>query len=137
MPRMRAQFKAKRLLRAFQVVARRTMHANTMWNEIGELVVSSVQRNFHQSGRPTKWKRVQRRRKRGGNKPLVDTGRLANSITYESSPHGVDVGTNVVYAATHNFGRGPIPQREFLLLQRSDERGILKIVDEYAFGPLV
>jgi phage virion morphogenesis protein len=36
--------------------------------------------------------------------PLVDTGRLRDSITYRASNDGVEVGTNVVYAAIHQFG---------------------------------
>ncbi len=36
--------------------------------------------------------------------PLVDTGRLRDSITYQASDDGVEVGTNVVYAAIHQFG---------------------------------
>jgi len=36
--------------------------------------------------------------------PLVDTGRLRDSITHQSSDNGVSVGTNVAYAAIHQFG---------------------------------
>src|SRR5574343_577946 len=37
-------------------------------------------------------------------KPLIDTGRLRKSITYEAGPRGVVIGTNVKYARTHQFG---------------------------------
>jgi len=36
--------------------------------------------------------------------PLRDTGRLMNSITYHADDDSVEVGTNVCYAATHQFG---------------------------------
>jgi len=36
--------------------------------------------------------------------PLLDTGRLRNSITYNADKNSVSVGTNVVYAAIHQFG---------------------------------
>lgn len=54
-----------------------------------------------------------------GFQPLLDTGRLRTSITYRATGTDVRVGTNVVYATTHQFGarqgqygrsrRGPIP----------------------------
>ena len=55
----------------------------------------------------------------GGFQPLLDTGRLRNSITYRATSQGVTIGTNTIYARTHQFGasqgqygrsrRGPIP----------------------------
>jgi phage virion morphogenesis protein len=36
--------------------------------------------------------------------PLRDTGRLMNSITHNADDKGVEIGTNVCYAATHQFG---------------------------------
>lgn len=36
--------------------------------------------------------------------PLRDTRRLQSSFTYETTPEGFEVGTNVEYAATHQFG---------------------------------
>ncbi len=41
---------------------------------------------------------------KGGAKILRDTGRLANSINYRADKTSVRVGTNVVYAAIHQFG---------------------------------
>lgn len=40
----------------------------------------------------------------GGAKILRDTGRLAGSISYRASADQVVVGTNVLYAAIHQFG---------------------------------
>jgi len=45
------------------------------------------------------------RRRRGTSAQILrDTGRLANSMTYRADRNSVSVGTNVVYAATHQFG---------------------------------
>lgn len=62
--------------------------------------------------------------RRVGGTPLNDTGRLRGSITTRVTPHTLFFGTNVVYAATQNFGRAdnlifgrypaPIPARPFL-----------------------
>jgi phage virion morphogenesis protein len=80
---------------------------------------------------------LERRRKAGaGAQILRDTGRLANSLTYVASDTEVLVGTNVIYAGTHEFGAprgsygatrrgspipwGDVPARQFL----PDERGL-------------
>ena len=68
----------------------------------------------------------------GANQILRDTGRLANSIGYQVSGDAVSVGTNVVYAAPHQFGnpanrmhntprgnQAPIPPRPFLPLRNN------------------
>ncbi len=43
--------------------------------------------------------------------PLRDTRRLQTSFTYETSPSGFQVGTNVEYAETHQFGATIRPKR--------------------------
>ena len=54
---------------------------------------------------------------------LVVNATLRNSIVSPSSSRGgiykldagsVEIGSNLVYAATHQFGRGPIPARPYL-----------------------
>lgn len=54
------------------------------------------------------------RRRQGSSKPLVDTGRLRNSISARPQKQSLEFGTNVVYAGTHQFGHGPVPARPFL-----------------------
>lgn len=90
---------------------------------IGEEFVSRVAFNFRDShdsnGNPWKPLKV-----RVGGQPLVDTGRLRGSITYETTRDGLvlDVGTNVDYAPLHQFGgmskfggrQAYVPARPFL-----------------------
>lgn len=56
---------------------------------------------------------IQRRRNKGAPKILQDTGKLRNSITapqssaggvYQLSEHALVIGSNLVYAAIHQFG---------------------------------
>jgi len=56
---------------------------------------------FEQSRDPygEPWKPVAR-----GGQPLLDTGRLHNSLRPVSSPNGFTISTNVKYAATHQYG---------------------------------
>lgn len=59
-------------------------------------------------------------------KPLIDTGRLRQSITTRVGPQSLSFGTNVAYAGAQHFGnpdnkmygkyRAPIPARPFLLV---------------------
>ncbi len=66
--------------------------------------MTQLQLGFRASRDPygTAWAALQRRQ----GSPLLDTGRLRNSFARGAlSPKGFAVGTNVVYAATHQFGR--------------------------------
>lgn len=86
-----------------------------VFGEIGNYIVRDIRRIFQQGGDP-KWPESNRARKGGfvksgkrkgefkKGKTLQKTGRLRNSITYEVRGTDVIVGTNVKYAAIHQFG---------------------------------
>lgn len=69
--------------------------------DVGQRLVNDFKMGFRRSKAPddTPWKPVQR-----GGKPLIDTGRLRNSIHANVQPRKLEIGTNVKYAATHQFG---------------------------------
>jgi phage gpG-like protein len=46
----------------------------------------------------------------------------------------VVIGTNVQYAATHQFGRGKIPARPFLLVHDEDRREAASILLRHIAG---
>lgn len=81
---------------------------------IGQRLVTQADLAFRGERDPwgNAWQRLSRstlRQRRtgkgtGGAKILRDTGRLAGSISYRASADQVVVGTNVVYAAIHQFG---------------------------------
>ena len=128
--------------------------------EIGELIVSSVQENFNRGGRYSKpgswrggnkkWKELApstiKERKRLGYydkdtdscEILVRTGELKDSITYDAGKDYVTVGTDKVYAAIHQFGgkagrkhAAKIPARPFLVVQDDDLEEIKEIILDY------
>ncbi|GAB4485987.1 MAG: phage virion morphogenesis protein [Thermodesulfovibrionales bacterium] len=104
---------------------------------VGQIVRSSVVRNFEAGGRPSKWPMSQRARKEDG-KTLVDTARLRSSINARAFADHAEIGTNVVYAAIHQFG-GPagrgrkvtIPARPYLMIQDEDWTEITAELQDY------
>lgn len=113
--------------------------------EIGEIVRSSIIKNFQQSGRPEKWQPLATatiKKKRGGaGKTLIDTARLMNSITARAHTDKAVIGTNVIYAAIHQFGgkagrglKATIPERPFLMVQDEDWTPITEAISRYLVG---
>lgn len=78
-------------------------------------------------------------------RPLVDSGILQDTITWQADSTGVEIGTNRFSnddpegggwtggAAVHQFGskNGKIPARPFLGLSADDERTVLDILSEH------
>ncbi len=77
-------------------------------DEIGQSLVTSAIDRFERERGPggVPWKPSARaeRGKRGKGQTLTDSGRLRASITHRASRDAVEVGTNVAYAAIHQFG---------------------------------
>lgn len=81
--------------------------------QIGEVMVTSVQKNFASEGRPERWASLslmtlamRRNKNKSSVKILQDTGMLKNSITYalRNDDTELAIGTNVVYAKIHQEG---------------------------------
>ena len=72
---------------------------------LSEAVRGSTVERFKESRDPTgrRWKTSIRAAQEGG-KTLVDKGRLRNSIRAKSDASGFAVGTNLIYAGTHQLG---------------------------------
>jgi len=126
-------------------------------------ILSSAQINFRVGGRP-KWPGlrlatlVRRGSTVGGGglaRPLLDTGRLVNSLVVGSgvpgppknaqlksggnvlrlTPRSITLGTNLSYAGFHQFGIG-VPKREFLHEQPEDIKFIKLALGKYLKGDL-
>lgn len=97
---------------------------------IVEVLRHNTMQNFaDQSGPSGKWepfKNPPKRKTRTNPKLLRDTGRLANSITPAFSADSAQIGTNVIYAAIHQFG-GDIRRDPFAgsVRLRTDRKGNL------------
>lgn len=113
--------------------------ATDLFDEIGSALVSSTQARFATSTAPdgSAWKPVLR-----GGKPLVDQGILVGSITHAANADGIEVGTNLIYGAIHQFG-GPagrkssrieIDARPYLGISDTDEDEIVGILRDFIEG---
>jgi phage gpG-like protein len=128
----------------------------------GAWMIGSVAENFKAQGRPDKWQKLKdktlvarwmrgNKKKKGvgrkqwgrafreffgGAKILMDKGRLANSIGFAVRGTEVHIGTNLIYAATHQFGdkRRGIPERAYLVFQDDDCERFGEMVEEWLAG---
>ncbi len=143
----------KEVKKTLELLRRRVGNLRPAMKAIGETVRTSVIKNFTAEGRPDKWTRLspvtlglawsmkgkkthvksgKRETKafskyKSGKKILTDSADLRNSITAKAYDDRVEIGTNVRYAAIHQFGgkagRGRkvnIPARPFLMVQNED-----------------
>lgn len=102
------------VLSALRLLQSRIGNIRKPLGEIGQTLVTLTDLSFRHEQDPwgAAWKRLAastlaRRRKgrgTGSNKILRDTGVLQNSINYQATSDQVAIGTNVTYAAIHQFG---------------------------------
>lgn len=118
-------------------LSQRTKDLTPVMRTIGQIVRTSVIKNFEKGGRPERWQPSQRALMAGG-LTLVDTARLRNSINAKASSNSVEIGTNVIYGAIHQLGgqagRGKkvtIPARPFLAVQTEDWTEIKKAITDH------
>jgi phage virion morphogenesis protein len=126
--------------RALRALAAHLDDLTPAMDAIGQALVTEVDLSFDGSRDPwgTPWdalSAVTLARRRGTSAQILrDTGHLANSINYHAAADRVEVGTDVIYAATHQFGRAdnrmyntpsgrpaPIPARPFLPIRPSGQ----------------
>ncbi|OPZ64962.1 MAG: Phage virion morphogenesis family protein [bacterium ADurb.Bin478] len=78
------------------------------------------------------------RRRHRGQSLLQSSNRLLNSITFVVHPDSVEIGTNVIYGATHQYGdaKRNIPARPYLGLSAENENEIADLCGEFIEGLL-
>ncbi len=82
-----------------------------MYDAIGKAMVESTKQRFDRGESPegNPWPISLRAQFEGG-KTLVDKAHLKQSITHIADQNGVEWGTNMHYAATHQFGATITPK---------------------------
>ena len=155
---------SERALRQVSEAYEKIANPYEMFQELGVAMAERVIERFDDSVDPegNPWPVSLRvMTSQGGGKTLVDKALLRNSITSNATEHDVEIGTNVIYAAIHQFGGTirpksakalafnipgigfvqtqavNIPARPFLGFNDADKSEISKIAGEYlaaAFG---
>lgn len=99
----------------------------TMEN-IGRLMLESVEKNFRVGGRPTKWPS----KKNGQPSYLIKTGKLFWSIHSTTGKDFARVETGsrseIPYIFVHQYGTPPQPQRQYMMLQNEDTERFKKMI---------
>jgi phage virion morphogenesis protein len=99
---------------AFRNLGRQVDNLSPVFKDIGEALLRSVEGRFAAQVDPDgkRWKPLSARTKKRkrGNKILTERRRLRRSIVYKAARDGVEVGTNVIYAAIHQLG-GKVKQK--------------------------
>ncbi|WP_419832134.1 phage virion morphogenesis protein [Endozoicomonas atrinae] len=88
-------------------------HRKPLFTRLGRAVLTDARLNFRRQQAPdgTPWAPLKIRT----GQILSDTGRLRNSLSYKTGNDEVEVGTNVKYAAVHNFGATIRPKKAKML----------------------
>ena len=107
--------------------------------DVGEKLLISTRKRFRDQtgpdGRP--WKpllpQTLARKRKNRDKILILEGELFGQLRYHATADSLAVGSNEIYAATHQFGDSSrnIPARPFLGLDDADRASILRLLDKH------
>lgn len=141
-----AEFEVKGLVDVGRVLQRLSdLDLVGLADAAGELLVSSTQRRIHEdkaSPEGAAWapwsERYDDTRNHGVHSLLVSENHLLTSVTNHSTGWTVRVGSNLAYAAVHQFGSrdGDIPARPYLGVS-ADDRDALERMALDLFGEAV
>lgn len=107
--------------------------------DIGEGLLNSTDDRWEQQVDPdgNPWEpldpKYQARKEKNADKILVLEGFMRDTLAYNTSPNSMEMGTNLIQGATHQFGdddRG-IPARPFLGVSEDDEQMIQDILQDH------
>ena len=107
----RVEFQDGALKRQLQEIGRRAEDLTPLMDMIGSHLAGSAQGRIGGSNTApdgTPWPPSLRARETGG-RTLYDQGRLRDSITHRASAREVEIGSNLIYAAIHQFGGDIVP----------------------------
>ncbi|MFV0678997.1 phage virion morphogenesis protein [Ottowia sp.] len=116
-----------------------TMDTAALMPRIGEHLLASTRKRFSTETAPNgaPWAALKHpsRKKHKKDKILTLRGFLRGSgLRYQPEKRSVAVGTNLIYGATHQFGRDNIPARPFLGLSDADRAELLEITLDWLRG---
>lgn len=106
-----------------------------VWNDIGTLLIDSVQQNFLKEGRPIPWQPSKRVKKYGGSTLMITGELMYSGEIFEVTDTSVDVvhGVGMPGAFALQYGYEPrnLPARPYSVIQDEDETRIYEIILNY------
>lgn len=104
--------------------------------DIGEYMVESTQQRFLDMQDPdgNPWEPLfleTLAKKKRQDRILTESGTLADTLHYQLSKGELQIGSNIEYAATHQFGRDEIVARPFLGIAPFERDNILDILQDH------
>jgi phage virion morphogenesis protein len=137
------EFDAREIEKALRNLLKKTGDLQPAFRDIGEYLLRSHDERFRAGIDPegNLWEELspeyQARKPKNQDKVLVLSGDLMDSLDYDESPTALLFGTNLIYGATHQFGRPDdhIPERPFLGISGADEDEILTILHRHLANP--
>jgi phage virion morphogenesis protein len=128
----------KSIANALNRLLRQSSDLSPALREIGEQVLESTQQRFTEMVSPAgeAWDPLSPNtlaKKKRPDRILTETGTLADTLNYQLGANQVMIGSNLDYAATHQFGREAdgIPARPFLGLAPFERVEILEILQAH------
>lgn len=128
-----------RLQASVRLMASSVRDTSTLMPRLGEYLQRSTQDRFKSQTGPDgdRWEvlkpRTLERKKHNRDKILTERGYLRRHIYYQmTGPGRVEVFSDRVYGATHQFGRDKIPARPFLGISAADQVELQAIVADWA-----
>lgn len=121
-----------------QTLIERSNNLTPALSEVGEYLLDIHQQRFIDQTTPdgTPWQPVSAETLKQKTRPdriLRESGSLADLLTYQIGDQQLSFGTNMVYGATHQFGRpeANIVAREWLGINDQQSQSILDILISY------
>jgi len=110
-----------------------------VFGSLGEALLNSHKARFKAQESPggDPWQELdaayQAKKPRNADKILVLEGYMRDLLAYNASAHQLELGTNLIQGATHQFGDDSrhIPERPFLGISHEDEQAVLTIVQDH------
>lgn len=142
--RLEYQINDETVRRALEELARRGGNAQPAMAAIGEDLLRSHRARFdaQESPQGEPWQPLdptyRARKPRRQDEILVLNGLLRDTLRYQDGPDSLEIGTDRIYGATHQFGdedRG-IPARPWLGLSDDDEAQALQTLIDYLEVPV-
>ena len=115
------------------------LHITDLLDQVGGLVESQTRRRLEETktapdGTPwADWTDAYKKSRHSGHSVLDSDGSLIDSITFIVGSNEVSVGSNLIYAATHQYGREDdgIVARPYLGISPDDESEILDTINGF------